>query len=113
MSAVREMVEKNEIRSLALVETKACMMKDYEIKRLWGSINFKWELVEADRNSGGIICVWEKIIAQVARKMIWEEILHEKNRTGLPAIVFGDFNEVLRPDERSRGKGNSMGMRDY
>ncbi|MED6124576.1 hypothetical protein PIB30_060101 [Stylosanthes scabra] len=41
------------------LETKACMVKDYEIKRMWGNTKFQWEAVIAINNSGGLIWFWD------------------------------------------------------
>ncbi|MED6216984.1 hypothetical protein PIB30_013198 [Stylosanthes scabra] len=60
MGVVREWIKKHKVRMIGLVETKAERIKEYEVKRLWGTIEYEWDMVAAENKGGGILCVWEK-----------------------------------------------------
>ena len=59
IGAVRKMICQNKVGFMGLVETKKARSSVQEICRLWGSDDVKWEEVEAQGRSGGIICMWD------------------------------------------------------
>ncbi|MED6136968.1 hypothetical protein PIB30_060686, partial [Stylosanthes scabra] len=71
---------------------KVAEFRDYEIKRLWGNIEFDW---------GFITDIDEKVLLRVVygpnsvegRKQVWDEIVNIKIGVNALAIMLGDFNE--------------------
>ncbi|MED6122090.1 hypothetical protein PIB30_036604 [Stylosanthes scabra] len=118
MAVVNEMVRKNEIRFLALVETKTSRLKEYEnflqVTRV--TKGARWigleGLVEGISETLIIYEVYAPNLV-VERRAVWKELLAYKQQIGLPALAFGDFNEVLRKEERSSSKGSLVGIRDF
>ncbi|MED6224355.1 hypothetical protein PIB30_083156 [Stylosanthes scabra] len=46
---------------------KTANSEEYEIRRIWGNVDYQWEEVQAVNNGGGLICIWEKDFFQVER----------------------------------------------
>ncbi|MED6195647.1 hypothetical protein PIB30_039889 [Stylosanthes scabra] len=57
MGCIRDMVNRNAIRMVGIAETKMNKLKDFEIRRLWGNLDFQWEAVNSVNSSGGPLCV--------------------------------------------------------
>ncbi|MED6191873.1 hypothetical protein PIB30_004951 [Stylosanthes scabra] len=34
--------------------------EEFEVRRMWGNIDFQWEGVNAVNNCGGLLCIWDK-----------------------------------------------------
>ena len=54
-----ELVYKNNISFLGLVETKSSSIKENLVRRIWGSYDFDWEVIDAINGGGGMLCVWD------------------------------------------------------
>ncbi|MED6177619.1 hypothetical protein PIB30_099848 [Stylosanthes scabra] len=90
---LEEMVRKHVVKVLGVVEMKMNIVKAFEVKRMWGNIEFEWESVPAIGNGRGIILVWEKefqVTSQVLKGDIW-------------ICVVGVINPVNEGVERTEG----------
>lgn len=47
------------------------------------------------------------------RRVVWRQLIDLKHRSSTPLMVFGDFNEVMKPEERKGGNRLYAGMEDF
>ncbi|GAB2210690.1 hypothetical protein Droror1_Dr00015972 [Drosera rotundifolia] len=47
------------------------------------------------------------------RARVWDEIVQARGLNNYPVICFGDFNEVLKPEERSSYRASVQGMAEF
>ena len=60
MGVIKEMIQKNKILFLGLVETKSTKGSENWVRRIWGPFEFDWAEVKAVNGGGGLLCIWDK-----------------------------------------------------
>ena len=65
-----------------------------------------------ENNVQGAVCLIYAPTEHHERLTVWDQIRAIKSRFGIPWILMGDFNEVLKPEERRGAKRMTQGMRE-
>nr|GFA77639.1 RNA-directed DNA polymerase, eukaryota [Tanacetum cinerariifolium] len=56
---IQELSVKHKLNFIAIQETKMESVSYMDVKAMWGNSNFDFVCSDSQRNSGGILCIWE------------------------------------------------------
>lgn len=97
---IKELIRKNNISLLGLVETKHKNSFIRRIRRMWGRDDYDWcESLASNTNSGGLIAIWDNTCFSVAQKymgdrwIILEGLIVKNNFSCCVGIIYGS-NEI-------------------
>lgn len=69
---LRELISQNNIKFLAIQETKMEEISNSFCCRIWGSDDCDWAFLPSEGNSGGILSIWRKSTSNVISKVVGE-----------------------------------------
>ncbi|XP_055960992.1 uncharacterized protein LOC130015249 [Mercurialis annua] len=103
---IRDMVSANKLAFMGLVESKKELVDDFLLRKLWPNLDFDFAFVPSCGASGGLLLIWNTALMKNVvvgkgnqRSIFWRE-LGTLLSFGGTIIVSGDFNEILKPEER-------------
>ncbi|KAL9686487.1 hypothetical protein QQ045_023947 [Rhodiola kirilowii] len=116
---------------LFIQETKMNIYQENVIAELWGNEKSSWAFAEAERSSGGLITIWDPSVLKVTGEVkgrgfilvqregekeklrLWEDLVTIKSEYEGEWVVGGDFNSVLKEEERRGSKFNSKDAHSF
>lgn len=101
--SLRNLVKKNKINLLGLIETKHRQSMKNRIRRIWSSDDFEFcESFASETHGGGLVAIWDPLHLDIANKhigerwIILEGHLKKTNMECCVGIIYGPNNRRLR-----------------
>nr|XP_025616965.1 uncharacterized protein LOC112709287 [Arachis hypogaea] len=101
---VKNFKRKNNVNILGLIETKKNEVTKFDVVQIWGNDAVDWEYVGSEGASGGLL--EEKLT-------VWEELSFITGVCQVPICYMGDFNEIVRVDERKGANALTASAEDF
>ena len=100
---VKKLIREERIDMLGLVETKHSALSPWIISKFWGHQNVGWTHAPAEEGSGGILH---------ERLVLWNTLRAFTQHLTVPLLIMGDFNEVVKMEERKNATHVTASMKE-
>ncbi|XP_016173772.1 uncharacterized protein LOC107616310 [Arachis ipaensis] len=123
VNMLKNFISKLRLDMLGLIETKKELVTKFDVARIWGSKNACWEFV------GSIGALEERVVVKdnfhcaiclvygpherAEKASVWEEFCYITRLCQVPFCCLGDFNEILRLEERKGVTSLSASAEDF